>query len=272
MAESAAILRLTEYLNQTRRQAERSIDHLNQQLKELEEELENNKAVAEHLIGERDYYRNLSEQLKLENSKKWRLNERDDWKSLVESIQADRTALQEEVSRLEAELLNLQMNGNSTLAGGHDQKEYAAAGAGNDMNVSTTQDTKEAKLENELRAASKRIASLEHSLHIRATEGGISSASVRSQLSTALAAGRNRSDSMSSNQSDTSTTSSMSITAAVSMTGTGRSRAAARVVQQQRKIAAENSVNGSIWPFSMFHSTPKTAPHEEKTTTGVLFV
>ena len=42
MSENAAILRLTEYLNQTRRQAEHSIDLLNQKLKELEQELETN--------------------------------------------------------------------------------------------------------------------------------------------------------------------------------------------------------------------------------------
>ena len=81
-----AISRLTEYLNQTRRQAEQSIDHLNNQLQEKQNELENNQEVVDHVIGERDYYRNLAEQLKLENSKKWRLNERDDWKSLVELL------------------------------------------------------------------------------------------------------------------------------------------------------------------------------------------
>ncbi len=103
----AAILRLTGYLNQTRRQAEESIDLLNARILELSSELKTSSAVAEHLVEERDYYRNLSEQLKLENSKKWRLNERDDWKSLVESVQLDRTRLQEECARLESEVAHL---------------------------------------------------------------------------------------------------------------------------------------------------------------------
>lgn len=50
------------------------------------------------------YYKRCSEQLQMENSKKWRLNERDDWKSLVESVQADRSRLQDEVARLQLQL------------------------------------------------------------------------------------------------------------------------------------------------------------------------
>ena len=48
-------------------------------------------------------YKSLSEQLQLENSKKYRLHERDDWKSLVESVQKDRARLQEECIRLALE-------------------------------------------------------------------------------------------------------------------------------------------------------------------------
>ena len=40
------------------------------------------------------------EQLQSENSRKWRLQERDDWKSLVDSVQADRVRLQEETMQL----------------------------------------------------------------------------------------------------------------------------------------------------------------------------
>jgi hypothetical protein len=50
------------------------------------------------------YNKRWAEQLQLENSQKYRLNERDDWKSLVESVQADRGRLQEECMRLEVEL------------------------------------------------------------------------------------------------------------------------------------------------------------------------
>ena len=55
-------------------------------------------------LTQRDFYKNSCEQLKLENSKKWRLQERDDWKALVDSVQRDRTRLQQENLALEAEL------------------------------------------------------------------------------------------------------------------------------------------------------------------------
>ena len=83
MSESDGLSKLAEYLNQTRRQAEQSIDILNAKISELANE-------SEAISSERDYFRNYSEQLKLENSQKWRLQERDDWKSLVESVQTDR--------------------------------------------------------------------------------------------------------------------------------------------------------------------------------------
>jgi hypothetical protein len=86
-SESAGLAKLTEYLNQTRKQAELSIDILNKKISELEVE-------NERLSGEKDYFHSLTLQLKIENSKKWRLQERDDWKSLVDSIQIDRSRLQ----------------------------------------------------------------------------------------------------------------------------------------------------------------------------------
>lgn len=97
MSESEGLIKLAEYLSQTRRQAEQSIDILNTKISEL---LNESAAIS----SERDYFRNYSEQLKLENSQKWRLQERDDWKSLVESVQTDRGRLQEDCNRLEIEL------------------------------------------------------------------------------------------------------------------------------------------------------------------------
>lgn len=94
---NGGLAKLTEYLNQTRRQAENSIDILNTRIKELTDE-------NEKLSSDREHYRQLSEQMKLENSKKWKLQERDDWKSLVDSVQKDRSRLQEECARLEAQL------------------------------------------------------------------------------------------------------------------------------------------------------------------------
>jgi len=102
--QGESLKKLAEYLAQTRRQAEASIDVLNTRIIELTRDLDIAKEAAEQVEGERDYFRNLSEQLKLENSKKWRLQERDDWKSLVDSVQRDRARLQDECHRLETEL------------------------------------------------------------------------------------------------------------------------------------------------------------------------
>ena len=99
--ESEGVARLTAYLQQTKRQTEHSIDIMNKHIEELQDDLETQKLVSSQLEQERDYFRGLSEQLKLENTKKWRLQERDDWKALLESVQEDRVRLQEECTKLE---------------------------------------------------------------------------------------------------------------------------------------------------------------------------
>lgn len=104
ISPSLGLVKLTEYLNQTRRQSEMAIDALNERIRELSEENEKALKIAEKFEGERDYYRNYAEQLKLQNSKKWKLQERDDWKSLVESVQNDRSRLQEDCIRLKEQL------------------------------------------------------------------------------------------------------------------------------------------------------------------------
>lgn len=76
-------------------------------------------------LDELDFRNGLVEQLKIENSKKWRVEERNDWKSLVDSVQRDRDDLRKEndalvdrVEELETQLLSLQEarsgSGNST--------------------------------------------------------------------------------------------------------------------------------------------------------------
>lgn len=104
MEESLGLRKLTDYLNQTKRQAENAIDLLNNKIEELSNENIGLKERFQTLENEREYYCNLSEQLKIENSKKWRLQERDDWKSLVESVQIDRSRLQDECIHLENEI------------------------------------------------------------------------------------------------------------------------------------------------------------------------
>lgn len=103
---SEGVQKLIEYLNQTRRQAEQAVDCLNERIKELEEALQISNLKAEKNGEERDYMQRYAEQLKIENSKKWRLQERDDWKALVDSVQKDRDRLHDECLRLETELEN----------------------------------------------------------------------------------------------------------------------------------------------------------------------
>jgi flagellar biosynthesis chaperone FliJ len=96
--------KLTEYLNQTRRQAELAIDTLNAKIHELENELARAADKLAHSEDERSKLRSQCEQLRLEGSKKYRLQERDDWKSLVESIQKDRGRLADELSLMQTQL------------------------------------------------------------------------------------------------------------------------------------------------------------------------
>lgn len=96
ISESEGLRKLTEYLNQTRRQAETAIDALNAQVQQLSQD-------CDKYRDECVYYKRCCEQLQQENSKKWRLHERDDWKSLVESVQKDRNRLQDECLKLELE-------------------------------------------------------------------------------------------------------------------------------------------------------------------------
>mmetsp|Transcript_3881 Transcript_3881/g.5336 ORF Transcript_3881/g.5336 Transcript_3881/m.5336 type:complete len:356 (+) Transcript_3881:16-1083(+) len=104
MSESDGLKKLTEYLNQTRRQAEAAIDALNVKIQEMKDENLTCMKMIEKLERERDHYKDCFEQLKIENSTKWKLRERDDWRSLVESVQKDRNRLQEDYNQLQSEL------------------------------------------------------------------------------------------------------------------------------------------------------------------------
>lgn len=98
---SEGLLKLTEYLNQTRRQAEQAIDVLNSKIFALTDE---NTSLRQQIVvieSERNTLRVENDHLRVENPKKWRFQERDDWKALVESVQKDRSRLQEDCVRLE---------------------------------------------------------------------------------------------------------------------------------------------------------------------------
>lgn len=103
--------KLTEYLQQTRRQAEIAIDVLNERISEMQTENETCMDMISKLEKERDYYKDHYETVKIENSTKWKLRERDEWKALVENVQQDRDRLQDVCVGLEAELETAIING-----------------------------------------------------------------------------------------------------------------------------------------------------------------
>mmetsp|Transcript_395 Transcript_395/g.740 ORF Transcript_395/g.740 Transcript_395/m.740 type:complete len:371 (-) Transcript_395:81-1193(-) len=136
MSESDGLIKLTKFLNQTKRQAEQAIDCLNEKIAELEKQNEIERQKYEKCADERDYYRNYAEQLRLENSKKWRLQERDDWKALVDSVQKDRQRLQDECNALEHELMNARLQIDTLL----EAAERADAAEKNSTNGSESEE------------------------------------------------------------------------------------------------------------------------------------
>lgn len=104
MQESEGLAKLTEYLNQTRKQAAMSIDVLNNQIAELRAESDYNRQLVDELRADRDHYKQLGEQLRYETTTKHKLQERDDWKTLIDNMQKDRTRLSEECIQLRSQL------------------------------------------------------------------------------------------------------------------------------------------------------------------------
>lgn len=101
---SDGVQKLTEYLNQTRRQAESAIDILNDKIRSLVNENDDLLKALKSSKLEKDHYKEAADRLQKENSKKWKFQERDDWKALVDSVQRDRAQLQEENNALKARL------------------------------------------------------------------------------------------------------------------------------------------------------------------------
>lgn len=108
MSESEGLQKLTEYLKQTRRQAEIAIDNLNNQVIALRHENDELRAANENLKKEKLQADAAVQQLKVENTNKWKLRERDEWKALVESLQQERDQLQDECNNLHAKLMTAQ--------------------------------------------------------------------------------------------------------------------------------------------------------------------
>lgn len=104
MSESDGLQKLTAYLNQTRRQAEAAVDALNLQIEDLRRENDLYAQLCKKLEQEKDYFKNLADQLKQGGTTKQTLQERDDWRALIDSVQKDRARLQEECCALETAL------------------------------------------------------------------------------------------------------------------------------------------------------------------------
>jgi uncharacterized protein YlxW (UPF0749 family) len=104
MSESDGLQKLTAYLNQTRRQAEAAIDTLNLQIKDLQNENELYAQLCKKLEQEKDYFKNVAESSKNGGTMKQALQERDDWRALIDSVQKDRARLQEQCCALESAL------------------------------------------------------------------------------------------------------------------------------------------------------------------------
>ena len=104
MASSDGLHRLTEYLTQTRRQANAAIDILNTRIEELESSNMQLREKEKNLRLERDDFQNQLKLLKAENSTKFQLRERDDWKAVLDSVQKDRQRLSDECETLKSQL------------------------------------------------------------------------------------------------------------------------------------------------------------------------
>ncbi|CAM9961441.1 unnamed protein product, partial [Ectocarpus sp. 6 AP-2014] len=96
--------RLAGLLAATKENASAEISKLDSQVQALEIERRTLEAALETCRDELGDAKSLVEQLRLENTRKWRVEERDDWRALLDSMQADRTALQRQNDRLEGEL------------------------------------------------------------------------------------------------------------------------------------------------------------------------
>lgn len=135
MSESEGLQKLIEYLKQTRRQAEASIDILNARINELSTDNETCLKLIERLEEEKLKYKTLYDEIKQQNATKWKFAERDEWKALVDSIQQDRSRLQEENLSFanEIEVCKEQMN---SLEAENEKLREELNGFRQDMNVS----------------------------------------------------------------------------------------------------------------------------------------
>ena len=78
-----------------KRQSKEAVDELTTRSSILAEENRGLKVKLHACLDELDFRNGQVQQLREENTRKWRVEERNDWKSLVDSVQRDRAELQE---------------------------------------------------------------------------------------------------------------------------------------------------------------------------------
>ena len=81
---------LSEHLAKVKQQSEVAVQALGEKAKVLESENDLLRRQLQACLDELDFRNGQVEQLKMENTKKWRVEERNDWRALVDSVQLDR--------------------------------------------------------------------------------------------------------------------------------------------------------------------------------------
>ena len=94
MMEDSGIQLLAKHLADIKLQATEERHQNTKKIKTLEHKCATYETEVEEYKQKCAHQENLIHQLRLENTKKWRISERDDWKALVDAVQTDRQRLQ----------------------------------------------------------------------------------------------------------------------------------------------------------------------------------
>lgn len=109
MAEgsSESVQVLAHHLSKLKQQSKATIERLEDRALQLESENESLKQQLQACLDELDLAIGQVAQLKMENTKKWRVEERNDWKALVDSVQRDRDDLRDANEALHQKIAEL---------------------------------------------------------------------------------------------------------------------------------------------------------------------
>ena len=101
--QQGALSKVLEHLKNIKLESEERVFTLKSQLQARGSELEEAHKRQAQLEDELDFRQSQLEELRWQQSQKHRLEALDDWKALVQQLQADRKRLSEEVDRLRGE-------------------------------------------------------------------------------------------------------------------------------------------------------------------------